>query len=59
MIQLIEAGQKTGEVVAGDPIQLATLFYSCIQGLALSETSKGPLEMTFPTIDQVMRILEP
>lgn len=59
MIQLIEAGQKAGQVAAGDAAQLATLFYSCIQGLALSDAFTGPLQASFPSIEQVMRILKP
>lgn len=59
MIRLIEQGQLTGEVVAGDPKRLATVFYACIQGLATSVAFSGPLDMLFPDVEQVMRILKP
>jgi AcrR family transcriptional regulator len=39
--EFIREGQQTGEVIAGDPEQLAVLLGSCIQGLAVSHAIAG------------------
>jgi AcrR family transcriptional regulator len=57
--RLIAEGQGTGEVIAGDPAQLAFLYLSCIQGLALGVQFLSPLYASFPTADTVLRMLKP
>ncbi len=57
--QLIIEGQMTGQVTAGNPDRLAIAFSSCIQGLAVwTAFLKTPTE-TFPTADDVLRLLKP
>jgi len=59
MRRVIQAGQAAGAVVPGDPSQLGTLFYACIQGLALSMAFRtGMTGAAFPDVDQVLRILK-
>ncbi len=55
--QLIIDGQAAGQVVSGDPDQLATLYMSCIQGLVLRATFLGREKPTFPTVETVLLIL--
>lgn len=58
MLKLIEEAQAAGEVVSGDPNQLSSAFYACIQGLAMSAAFMDFKDGSFPTVDQVMRILK-
>lgn len=39
---LIAEGQRAGDVVAGDPDQLADLLHACLQGLAVSAAATEP-----------------
>jgi AcrR family transcriptional regulator len=64
--QLIVEGQAAGQVVAGDPDHLASVFGWCIQGMALgmgflnhqpSEVSKFPAT-SLPSADDILRILK-
>jgi AcrR family transcriptional regulator len=56
--RLIIEGQAAGQVVSGDPDRLATLFGSCIQGLALGRNTffHNP-PFSFPDTEDVLRIL--
>ncbi|HTK08178.1 MAG TPA: TetR/AcrR family transcriptional regulator [Ktedonobacteraceae bacterium] len=38
MCELLREGQRNGEIIAGDPGQLATLLLSCIQGIFSNKT---------------------
>jgi AcrR family transcriptional regulator len=64
--QLIVEGQATGQVVAGDPDHLASVFGWCIQGMALgmgflnhqlSDMPKLPVT-SLPSADDILRILK-
>jgi AcrR family transcriptional regulator len=56
--RLIADGQRTGQVIAGDPATLALLYLSCIQGLSLTVRFLGDPVPSFPTADAVLRILK-
>jgi AcrR family transcriptional regulator len=64
--QLIVEGQAAGQVVAGDPDHLTSVFGWCIQGMALgmgflnhqiSEVSRFPAT-SIPSADDILRILK-
>ncbi len=57
--QLIIEGQMAGQVTPGNPEQLAIVFSSCIQGLAVWTTFLNTPTETFPTADDVLRLLKP
>ena len=50
-------GQKTGEIVPGDPMTLTTLLMQLCLGMALGNNPHSKLPM--PDADQVIRILKP
>lgn len=56
--RLIREGQKTGEVIAGDPLELAAVFFSTVQGLALSTMSGWVAPESFPKVETVLRLLK-
>ncbi len=56
--QLIIEGQKAGEVVQGDPEQLAAFLGSSIQGIAISMTYGGVLSLKIPDAALVLRGLK-
>lgn len=66
MKQLIIEGQATGEVVAGDPDHLASVFGWCLQGMALGMgflNRQPPDSLKFPAaslpdVDDILRILK-
>jgi hypothetical protein len=55
--ELIVQGQAAGQVIAGDPAQLAATFTACLQGLALSAAS--PIRQASGSLDvgAVLRML--
>lgn len=64
--QLIVEGQAAGQVVAGDPDHLTSVFSWCIQGMALgmgflnhqpSDVSKFPAT-SLPSADDMLRLLK-
>jgi AcrR family transcriptional regulator len=55
-IPLIIEGQRAGDMVQGDPEQLAVCYYSLIQGLAISKIQWPDCPM--PDADMVLRILK-
>lgn len=59
MVQLIQEGQAAGQVVRGDPHQLAMLLFALVQGAALSNASSRYRMPSFPDLDMVLRILKP
>lgn len=59
LITLIREGQRTGEVGAGDAEQLAMIFLSCIQGLAVSANFLPTYALALPDADTVLRMLRP
>ncbi len=50
MRDFIRAGQQAGEVIVGEPEQLALLLGSCIQGLAISHAMAG----TVPPVTEAL-----
>lgn len=59
LITLIREGQRTGEVGAGDAEQLAMIFLSCIQGIAVSANFLPTYALALPDADTVLRMLRP
>jgi AcrR family transcriptional regulator len=55
-LPLIKAGQQAGEIVQDDPEKLAVLYYSLIQGLAISKIQRKDCPM--PDADMVLRVLK-
>ena len=56
--QLVQEGQAAGQVVAGDPDQLVTVFSWCITGLALDMSFLDQPALSLPNADNVLRILK-
>jgi AcrR family transcriptional regulator len=57
IVALIQQGQAEGQVVAGDPVELAVAFTACIQGVALSRLQAGVSEATLPSAETILRLL--
>ena len=55
---LIVQGQAEGEFAAGDSGRLATLFLACLQGLSTEVALRRHLPEDFPTVDDVLRLLQ-
>lgn len=55
-LPLIKAGQLTGEILQDDPEILAVLYYSFIQGLAISKIQWKDCPM--PDADMILRVLK-
>jgi AcrR family transcriptional regulator len=55
---LIREGQAAGEVVAGDPLELALAYTALIQGLAIHRLDDRPqTQEHFPTVQTVLNLL--
>jgi AcrR family transcriptional regulator len=57
LVTLIREGQQVGEVVEGDPLQLAVSYTSMIQGLVIMKTLGGE-GLQLPTPGMVLRLLK-
>ncbi len=57
--QFIVEGQAEGQVVAGNPDQLTRLYLSCIQGLVIGSTFSRQPDPGQPSIELVLRVLQP
>ena len=57
LVPLIREGQQRGEVVAGDPLQLAVLYTSMIQGIGIVKTLSGE-GLPLPTPEMVLQSLK-
>jgi AcrR family transcriptional regulator len=57
IVALIQEGQAEGEVVAGDPVELALTYTACIQGVALSRLQSGTRSPSLPKAETVLRLL--
>lgn len=57
MVALIREGQAEGRVVAGDPVELAIAFTSCIQGVALSRLQARTPDARLPGAETILRLL--
>lgn len=58
VVELIREGQAAGEMVEGDPGELATSLLSCVQGLAIMVAGAPPGTYAFPEPETVLRMLE-
>lgn len=54
--ELIAKGQKLGEIKSGDPLQMATFFYSAIQGLGMYKLVLGD-KFVPPSVELVTSFL--
>jgi len=57
--KLIIEGQAAGQVVEGDPAELAALYFSCIGGIAMSFIQFFFPRATYPQVETVLRLLKP
>lgn len=57
--KLIVEGQAAGQVVEGDPAELAALYFSCIGGIAMSFIQFFFPPATYPQVETVLRLLKP
>lgn len=57
--RLIIEGQTAGQVIEGDPAELAALYFSCIGGIAMSFIQFFFPHSTYPKVDSVLRLLKP
>jgi AcrR family transcriptional regulator len=48
LVGLIEAGQKAGQVVQGNPQELSMTFIAAIQGLAITQFTQGMFTQSLP-----------
>jgi AcrR family transcriptional regulator len=56
MIPILAAGQEAGEIVKDDPMKLAVIFYSAMQGLAISRIQQQ--ETPLPDAELIIRFLK-
>ena len=57
LIRLIREGQEAGQVVPGDPNQLASLYDACISGLSATAFPADVVPGAMPTAQQILRML--
>ncbi len=57
IMRLIREGQATGQVISGDPVQLAWFYESCILGLAVGGNLPDSVP-ALPSAEMVLRILK-
>jgi AcrR family transcriptional regulator len=57
LIRLIREGQAAGQVVSGDPNQLASLYDACISGLSATAFPADVVPGATPTAQQILRML--
>lgn len=58
IIRLIREGQATGQVISGDPVQLAWFYQACILGLAVSGSLPDDSPPALPSAEMVLRALK-
>ena len=56
--QVLIEGQAAGEVVEGDPAELAALYFACIGGIAMSFTYLYFPSSSFPKTENLLRMLK-
>lgn len=56
--QLLIEGQSAGQVVAGDPDELATLYFACIGGTAMGFIQYDFLPSNYPKPETLLRLLK-
>jgi AcrR family transcriptional regulator len=54
---LIQEGQKAGQVVEDDPLQLTAAYCALIQGLAVNQM-QGPNILPLPNAEMILRLLK-
>lgn len=59
LVQLIEEGQRAGQVVLVDPIELTATFTALIQGIALGRLQAPAAGPPSPGVDTVLRLFRP
>ena len=57
LIPLVLAGQKTGQIAAGDPMAMVTAYFSLIQGLAVIKMQGGE-GMPLPDAEILLRLFQ-
>jgi AcrR family transcriptional regulator len=57
--ELIVEGQKLGEVVAGNPGELTTLYFACIGGVAQNLAYVGIPPESYPHPETLLRLFKP
>ncbi len=55
--QFISDGQEAGQVIVGDPDQLARCYLACIQGLVIGSQFNVRSQANLPPMEMVLRIL--
>jgi AcrR family transcriptional regulator len=55
--ELLRQGQDAGQVVSGDPRELAVAYFAVIQGLALDALEPHPADRPFPRRATILRLL--
>lgn len=58
IVKVIVEGQQTGEVAAGDPLEMAAAYFALINGLA-SSSMHGEARLPLPSPEVVLRIFRP
>ncbi|HKV01355.1 MAG TPA: hypothetical protein VJQ26_04470, partial [Ktedonobacteraceae bacterium] len=56
--RLITDGQVANQMMAGDPEQLALLYWACIQGLVVGAMAPKMGEAPFPDTETVLRLFK-
>ncbi len=57
IVALIRDGQAQGEVVDGNPLELALAFTACIQGVALNRLQMGATVVALAGAETILRLL--
>jgi hypothetical protein len=55
--ELLRQGQDAGQVVSGDPRELAVAYFAVIQGLALDALEPHPADRPVPRRATILRLL--
>ena len=54
--EIIEEGQRCGQVVMGDPIRLTYLYWACVEGICVNKITHGN-QFPIPEAQQLNRLL--
>jgi AcrR family transcriptional regulator len=58
VVDLIIAGQESGDVVQGDPRKLANAMFSCVQGLVIATVTGSADPEVIPDPEMMLRMLK-
>jgi AcrR family transcriptional regulator len=53
----IHEGQRRGELVAGDPAQLASALFALVNGLAMFQSAELDVPRVIPTVDMILGLI--